>query len=145
MTEIAFHFNVPDKIGYACRLLRKAHLSGARVAVTGAEEQLTQLDTALWTFAPHEFIPHCRWDSAPELVTASAIVLAESLARAPHHDVVLNLGSEVPLGFERFERLIELVSSLVEDRHGARSRWRHYSERGYAIVQHNFAEKAQAA
>ena len=24
MTEVAFHFNAPDKLGYACRLLRKA-------------------------------------------------------------------------------------------------------------------------
>ena len=30
MTEIAFHFNVPDKLAYSCRLLRKAYLSGAR-------------------------------------------------------------------------------------------------------------------
>jgi hypothetical protein len=35
MTEIAFHFNVPDKLAYSCRLLRKAYLSGARVVVTG--------------------------------------------------------------------------------------------------------------
>ena len=25
MTEIAFHFNAPDKLAYACRLLRKAN------------------------------------------------------------------------------------------------------------------------
>ena len=31
MTEIAFHFNAPDKLAYACRLLRKAVASGARV------------------------------------------------------------------------------------------------------------------
>ena len=24
MTEVAFHFNVPDKLHYTCRLLRKA-------------------------------------------------------------------------------------------------------------------------
>ena len=30
MTEVAFHFNAPDKLGYACRLLRKAVATGAR-------------------------------------------------------------------------------------------------------------------
>ena len=35
MTEVAFHFNVPQKSGYACRLLRKATAGGARVVVTG--------------------------------------------------------------------------------------------------------------
>ena len=34
MTEVAFHFNAPDKVAYACRLLRKAVGSGARVVVT---------------------------------------------------------------------------------------------------------------
>ena len=30
MTEVAFHFNAPDKQAYACRLLRKAVAGGAR-------------------------------------------------------------------------------------------------------------------
>ena len=28
MTEVDFHFNAPDKLGYACRLLRKAVANG---------------------------------------------------------------------------------------------------------------------
>ena len=35
MTEVTFHFNAPDKLGHACRLLRKAVASGAKVVVTG--------------------------------------------------------------------------------------------------------------
>ena len=31
--EVAFHFNAPDRVGYACRLLRKAYLKGARLWV----------------------------------------------------------------------------------------------------------------
>ena len=30
MTEVAFHFNVPDKLVYTCRLLRKACRARAR-------------------------------------------------------------------------------------------------------------------
>ena len=33
MTEISFHFNVPDKLAYACRLLRKAVNAGNKVVV----------------------------------------------------------------------------------------------------------------
>jgi DNA polymerase-3 subunit chi len=51
MTEIAFHFNAPDKLAYACRLLRKAVNSGARVVVTGDAASLQALDTLLWTFS----------------------------------------------------------------------------------------------
>ena len=36
MTDVAFHFNVPDKLGYACRLLRKAHAAGGSVGVVAA-------------------------------------------------------------------------------------------------------------
>jgi hypothetical protein len=36
MTEIAFHFNAPDKLAYACRFARKALRSGARLVITGS-------------------------------------------------------------------------------------------------------------
>ena len=58
MTEVAFHFNAPQKLAYACRLLRKAAASGAKVVVTGEPQLLRELDVALWTFAPLEFVPH---------------------------------------------------------------------------------------
>ena len=32
MTEITFHVNTQDKVGYACRLLRKAWGAGSKVA-----------------------------------------------------------------------------------------------------------------
>ena len=35
MTEIRFYVNLQDPVGYACRLLRKAHGLGTRVVVTG--------------------------------------------------------------------------------------------------------------
>src|SRR2546430_15615154 len=59
MTEVQFHFNVPDRLLYACRLLRKALRSGASgVAVTAPAPTLATLDRLLWTFDPQEFIPH---------------------------------------------------------------------------------------
>ena len=47
MTEVAFHFNVPDKLHYTCRLLRKARLSGVALVVTGQADFLQALDGAL--------------------------------------------------------------------------------------------------
>ncbi len=44
MTSIAFHFNVPGKLDYACRLLRKAVQSGSQVAVVAEQALLTQSD-----------------------------------------------------------------------------------------------------
>jgi DNA polymerase-3 subunit chi len=144
MTEIAFHFNAPDKLAYACRLLRKAISSGARVVVTGDAATLQALDTLLWTFAPLEFVAHCRAGSPAEQLMASPVVLAAKIdgtTELPHHQVLLNLGGDVAAGYERFERTIEVVTLDDEDRQQARQRWKHYSDRGYSITRHDLKLK----
>lgn len=145
MTEVTFHFNAPDKIGYACRLLRKALGSGAKVVVTGEDGLLRDLDVALWNFSAVDFLPHCRdTDAGPGVLAASPVVLAASARSAPHQQVLVNLGAAVPEGFERFERLIEVVSVEDGDRQLARRRWKRYADRGYAIAQHDLiAREAQ--
>jgi DNA polymerase-3 subunit chi len=147
MTEIAFHFNAPDKLAYACRLLRKAVASGAKVVVTGDEASLQALDTLLWTFSALEFLPHCRADSPMEQRMASPIVLAaelETVQALPHHQVLLNLSDAVMPGYERFERTIEVVTLDEQDRLHARQRWKHYADRGYAITRHDLKLRENA-
>lgn len=141
MTEVAFHFNAPDKVAYVCRLLRKAVGAGARIVVTGGPQVLSQLDQALWTFSPTDFVPHCQQAADALLVANSPVILAESPQATPHQQVLLNLGEGVPEGFERFERLIEVVGLNDADRQAARSRWKHYADRGYAITRHDLALK----
>ena len=116
--------------------------SGAKVVVTGEPRLLRELDVALWTFAPLEFVAHCHAPAAGEAVLAqSPVVLADATAQAPHRQVLVNLGGQVPEGFERFERLIEVVWQQDEDRQQARARWKHYADRGYAITRHDLASK----
>ena len=143
MTEVAFHFNVPDKLQYSCRLLRKAWGSGARVVVTGEVETLHRLDQLLWTFSALEFVPHCQLDAPASTVAATPVLLADVLDSCPHHEVLVNLGREVPDGFERFERFIELVTLADDDRASARTRWKHYTDRGYAMKRHDLAQEAR--
>ena len=133
MTGVEFHFNAPAKMGYACRLLRKAALKGAKVAVTGDSAFLHELDAVLWTFDPLEFVPHCLASAPANVLDATPIVLCPSAREAPHHDVLVNLGAQVPEGFERFERLIEVVTLDEDDRRDARQRWQHYKSRGYEL------------
>jgi DNA polymerase-3 subunit chi len=139
MTEVAFHFNVPDRTEYTCRLLRKALRKGAQVVVTGATPVLANLDRALWTFDPLEFVPHVMarpgQDLAPRLRTTPVWLVAD-LAQAGHHDVLVNLHDDAPAGFESFARVIEIVTADEDDRAAARQRWKHYATRGYAIEKH---------
>ena len=150
MTEVSFHFNVPDKLAYACRLLRKAVNGGARVVVAGDHQTLTQLDSALWTFSPLDFVPHCFVDGPGMLVDNSPVLLGHrgqpdaAMVTGLPTQVLLNLGHDTPEGFERFERLIELVGLGDDDRQSARVRWKHYAGRGYAITRHDLATAVSA-
>ena len=108
--------------------------------VTAPGEVLRDLDVQLWTFGPLDFVPHCRADAPAAMQSRTPIVLSEAARSAPHQEVLVNLGEDVPDGFERFERLIELVSSDPDDRIRARRRWKHYADRGYAIQRHDLGE-----
>jgi DNA polymerase III subunit chi len=139
MTEVAFHFNVGDPLGYACRLLRKALRAGAQVAVVAPPDRLRELDGALWSFDALEFLPHVRLAAGaqpPARLSATPLWLVERAADAPPVPVLVNLCEEVAPGFESFERLIEIVGSDEADRQAGRQRWKHYTDRGYAIERH---------
>lgn len=140
MTEVAFHFNLADKVGYTCRLLRKAYRSGGPVGVVGEAELLRTLDSQLWEFSALDFIPHCGPDAEPAVRAASPIVLVTDAASLKHSETLIHLGSSVPSGFERFQRLIEIVGSDAEDRRLARERWRYYADRGYTLKSHDMGE-----
>jgi DNA polymerase-3 subunit chi len=144
MTEVAFHFNAPDRVAYACRLLRKAVASSAKLVVIGSPDVLQQLDRALWTFSAVDFVPHCFLESESYVVAASPVILSTSTHAVPHQQVLLNLGQLVPDGFERFERVIEVVALEDEDRQSARSRWKSYADRGYVITRHDLALKTSS-
>ena len=138
MTELAFHFGAPDKLAYSCRLLRKAVGSGAKVVVVAKAETVAQLDAELWALSATEFIPHCVAGASESVVGRSPIILASHAQQAPHiSDVLVNLTDTVPLGFDRFARVIEVVSTDAADRDLARQRWRQYTERGYSIARHD--------
>ncbi len=146
MTEIDFHFNAPDKVGHTCRLLRKAVVGrGARLVVTGASALLEAVDAALWQLAPTDFVAHCCADVEAHVALRSAVLLTDAPDAVPSQQrpVLVNLGHDVPTGFERFDRLIEIVTNEEVDRQAARRRWRHYADRGYAIGRHDLAREAR--
>jgi len=142
VTELAFHFNAPDPVAYACRLLRKAVSSGSRIVVTGGPAILQQLDTSLWSFSATDFVPHCHVQSDASVLDASPVVLAEDLELLPHRQVLLNLGASVVSGFDTFERVIEVVGLDEESLQTARARWREYTRLGYAITRHDLNLKS---
>ena len=146
MTEIAFHVNAPDKLDYACRLLRTTQKKSAQVLVLGQMDALKSLSAKLWAMSPTEFLPHCLADATAEVIAHSPIVLSSELpSSTTESQVLLNLGAVLPAGFERFERLIELVGQDSDDLQAARTRWKHYKDRGYALSRYDVVSKAQTS
>ncbi|MBW0172165.1 MAG: DNA polymerase III subunit chi [Hydrogenophaga sp.] len=137
MTEVAFHFNAPDKLGYACRLLRKAYLRGARVVALVDEADRAALDSALWTQVVGEFVPHSGPGDPPHVQTRSPIHIASDGAAQNGATVLVNLRAEVPPGFERYARVIEVVTVDAADRGNARERWKHYKAQGIEPQRHD--------
>jgi DNA polymerase-3 subunit chi len=138
MTRVDFHFNAADKLHYACRLVRKIHRSGRRIVVfSSSASQLADFDRMLWAFSPLDFIPHVAVDD--RLAGDTPVLLARGDATAPHHEVIVNLGSDTPTHFSRFDRLVEIVSTDEADRAAGRERWKFYRDRGYPMHRHDCA------
>lgn len=145
MTQIEFHSGAPDKLEYACRLLRKACASGKSVVVTGEAEPLAELDQLLWRFSASSFVAHCGRSALPATLAASPVLLTTSLDDPLiDKDVLVNIGRDLPTGFERFSRLIEIVGGNAQDAFAGRARWKGYRERGFALTQKSVAEAAAA-
>jgi DNA polymerase-3 subunit chi len=107
------------------------------VLVTGSPATLSQLDTALWSLSPIDFIPHCSLADDARLVAASPVVLSDSIQSSAHRQVLLNLADLVPEGFGEFARVIEIVGSDDAGRQLARNRWKFYTDQGYSITRHD--------
>jgi DNA polymerase-3 subunit chi len=139
MTQVEFHTGVVDRVHFVCRLLRKACRLQAAVLVTSDAATLDALDRELWTFAPHEFVPHCRVDAATAdsaLARRSPVWLAERCPPAPHPKIVVNLGGAMPDAPGAFSRVIEILTADPDAARAGRARWRAYAALGLEVVHH---------
>lgn len=137
LREVEFHTGVPDRVGFACRLLRKASRQGVRVLVTATDEVLAELDRSLWVFEARDFLPHVRMPGAkPAVAERTPVWLARDGALPGAPRLLLNLGAKSPEDVTALERLIEVVSADPEEAEQGRQRWRAYKAAGFRITHH---------
>lgn len=140
-TEIRFYHNAPDRLRVACVLASKAQAGGRRISVFVPDGNLARhFDHMLWTFKPLSFIPHVAAGSP--LAAETPIVIGSRLEALPHEDVLINLGDELPDGFERFSLVLEIVGPDEAERQAARQRYRRYKEQGLALSAHDLAQRS---
>jgi DNA polymerase-3 subunit chi len=124
-----------DRYQLCCRIAEKARRAGHRVLIhTPLDAEATHIDGLFWTFWEQGFVPHGRIGrDDPEL---NPIMIGDGQADEARHEVLINLESEVPLFFSRFERLIECVDHDDAIKAASRQRFRYYREHGYPLASH---------
>ena len=138
MTRIDFYTHVTDKVRLAVQITCKAWAQGMPVWLRVPDDPTaTLLDQLLWGHPDAEFVPHCRSDHGLALETP---VIIDALEKEPlSQRVLINLRSDHPDYFARFERLAEIVSTDDQDAAQARERFRFYRERGFEVNTHNLS------
>lgn len=141
MTRIDFYSNAESRIQVACQLVARAAREQSLVVVYAPDQGAARsFDKLLWTYQAIGFVPHCL--ETDPLSSETPVVIASDDSGLAHYRILVNLHSESPPSFSRFERLIEIVSTEEEDRQQARGRFRFYRDRGYEIHHHDLAKSA---
>lgn len=138
--RIDFHFNVPNRLLYACRVVRKARANNMTVAVwTRDNNRLNFFARQLWSFEPTGFYPHVPADD--ELAAETPIVYHSEETLLPARDLLILLDDEVPNDwktlFDRFGRVIDIVGASEAERQPARQRFKIYRAAGLCPVAHD--------
>ena len=142
MTSISFYTHAADKLAIARQLAAKAWGQKLNVLIYAPDEAVAaNIDRLLWTQPALSFVPHCR-DSHP-LASVTPVIIGKSADLLPSADVLINLGSEPPPVFSRFERMLEIVSDEENDVLNGRQRWRFYKDRGYELVNNDMRNRGQ--
>lgn len=135
MTRIDFYI-LPDvdeiaRHRFTCRLAYKAATTGKRVHIRAVDDAADDLDAMLWEYPAQRFLPHARLADASG---AEPVTIGAADEEPAHDEVLINLATEVPGFFSRFERVSEVV--LANQRASGRDKYRRYREGGYALFHH---------
>lgn len=121
---------------FACRLAAKAVTTGNRVHIHNDDQTAAaELDEMLWHYPEHRFIPHASEGST--LATPSPLLLGWNPPADPD-GVLINLASEIPTFFGRFDRVAEIVVEATRDT--GRERYKFYRDRGYPLFHHELED-----
>lgn len=132
MTEINFYTGVQNPLRATAGLVAKAYAQGRRVRVVTPDAGATsELDRLLWELPPEGFLPHVTLSSPHAADTP--IIVDHATTHDGAADVLINLTTEPPSFFARFERLFEIVGQDDVVAGAGRERWKFYKARGYPL------------
>ncbi len=139
MTRVDFYI-LPDeelaaRQAFACRLIQKTSKLGHSVYVHCSDEQsANEIDKLLWSFQKQSFTPHKIINSAG---ADCRIEIGYGDNPGEHHDVLLNLGLDIPPFFSRFNRIAEIVVQEPGILEATRNSYKNYSNKNYPLHRHD--------
>ena len=101
----------------------------------GSAEEATMLDDLLWTHRDTSFLPHSLIDA--EDSDTNTITIGWDDMSAKHHDVLINLGENIPDFAGNCDRVVEIVAADNIHRQQARERYRQYRQASFEIINHD--------
>lgn len=141
MTRIDFYIIPQDQpeqiLIFACKLAEKAFKLDHKITIkVDTEAQATDLDRLLWEFRPESFIPHVKENDTED---APVRIVWDKLGN--DYEVLINLSSEVPSEFTRFQRVTQIASQHEAQRAKSREHYKFYKERGYPLHNHDLRNR----
>lgn len=154
MVRIDVAFGAEHRIRQASQAAYRRFLKGGQMLVYCSDEaRLTAFSKALWAVDKTSFVPHPRWDaSMVQLIQSGRLPLAhiflctqldENILTAWRDKTLpwlLNLDVQCPPAYERFERVLEIVSNHPTDRDLARERMLTYKNAGHQLVYYDLSK-----
>lgn len=144
MTLVNFYLlpeNSPQaRWNVACRLIEKAYQKSQQIYIlTASAEEATQLDNLLWSQRKESFIPHALASSP--LAMQTPILISSDLAAVTQYEILFNLSETIPTSFQKFTRIIEIVSNETSALSKARERFRFYREQNCQLESHHLKQE----
>jgi DNA polymerase-3 subunit chi len=143
MTRIDFYTLEPDSPGdrflLTCRLVERIREDDLRVLIHCPDSACARhLDRLLWTFRQDSFLPHgIVGQGSPELDTELTPILIRPNGGPEREDqVLINLATDVPDFFDRFNRVCEPIDREPANLAAGRTRFKCYRDRGYPPDHH---------
>ena len=131
MTRVSFYKLSGDQnlaLFLACKLVEKAHISNQQVLCQMPDQDSAEsLNDKLWSFSKTSFIPHGLGS------ICQPVAISTDATPGKHHQLLINLDSNRPSWFSRFERVIEIIHSEPIFQQSKRDNFRFYKDRGYPL------------
>jgi len=135
MTEVRFYHLRHKKLEDALpTILEKALERGMRIIVmSGDEKQLKNLNSHLWTYQDHSFLPHGMANDGS--VSLQPIYLTCEDENPNKADLLISVYSATSEKMADYELCCEVFDGLDQDEvQAARQKWKRYKEAGYKLI-----------